>query len=100
VVFPDRAGIVQGIDTRAIGIAIIELGGGRMRASDAIDAAVGFSQLAGLGTKVDGRPIARLHARDEESAERAAVGLRRAYQLANDSHEKESAIVGRISVSA
>ena len=96
-VHPDRAGIVQEIDTRAIGIAIIELGGGRMRASDAIDHAVGFTQLAGLGTKVGDDPIARVHARDEETATRAVAAVRRAYHIGDEPLEKRDAIVGRIS---
>ncbi len=33
----ERAGTVAEIDTRAIGIAVVALGGGRMRAEDSID---------------------------------------------------------------
>jgi thymidine phosphorylase len=95
-VFPDRAGIVQAIDTRGIGIAIIELGGGRMRASDAIDHAVGFTALAGLGMKVGAEPIALVHARDEAMAARAAASVRRAYQIGDERLEGSGAIVERI----
>jgi thymidine phosphorylase len=78
----DGEGTVAAIDTRAIGIAVVELGGGRMRASDSIDHAVGFTALAGLGTKVGkGAPLARVHARDAAAAERAAASLRAAYRL-------------------
>ncbi len=48
-ILPEHAGTVTAIDTRAIGIAVVELGGGRLRASDPIDHAVGFTALAGLG---------------------------------------------------
>ena len=81
-VAPQGEGAIAAIDTRAIGIAVVELGGGRMRASDSIDHAVGFTALAGLGAKVGkGAPLARVHARDAASAERAAAGLRAAYRL-------------------
>jgi thymidine phosphorylase len=75
-------GTVAAIDTRAIGIAVVELGGGRMRASDTIDHAVGFTRLAGLGTAVGkGTPLGRVHARDAAAADRAAASLRAAYRL-------------------
>jgi len=81
-VAPQGEGAIAAIDTRAIGIAVVELGGGRMRASDSIDHAVGFTALAGLGAKVGkSAPLARVHARDAASAERAAAGLRAAYRL-------------------
>ena len=75
-------GTVSEIDTRAIGIAVVELGGGRMRASDTIDHAVGFTALAGLGAKIGkGVPLGRVHARDAATADRAAASLRAAYRL-------------------
>ena len=79
-VFAAGPGTVARIDTRAIGVAVVELGGGRARASDTIDPSVGFTELAGLGARVDaGRPIGVVHSRDEASAERAAAALRAAY---------------------
>lgn len=79
-VFAAAAGTVARIDTRAIGVAVVELGGGRARASDAIDPSVGFTGLVGIGERVDGeRPLGVVHARDEASAERAAAALRTAY---------------------
>ncbi|HVZ14019.1 MAG TPA: thymidine phosphorylase, partial [Bauldia sp.] len=81
-VLPEGEGTVAAIDTRAIGIAVVELGGGRMRASDAIDHAVGFTRLAGLGTPVGkGTPLGRVHARDAAAAERASASLGAAYRL-------------------
>ena len=44
-------GTVQAIDTRAVGIAVVALGGGRARAADLIDHAVGFTRLAGDWSK-------------------------------------------------
>ena len=38
----DATGFVAAIDTRALGLAVVELGGGRRRASDTIDPAVGL----------------------------------------------------------
>jgi len=64
-----RAGYVGAMDTRSIGLAVIALGGGRMRASEAIDSRVGFSQLRATGTPVQrDEPLARVHARDRNAA--------------------------------
>jgi thymidine phosphorylase len=79
---PAEDGLVAAIDTRAIGLAVIELGGGRRRASDTVDLAVGFDRLAGIGAHVGAdMPLARVHARSVEAAERAAQVLRAAYRL-------------------
>jgi thymidine phosphorylase len=81
-VLPEGSGFVTAIDTRAIGIAVVELGGGRMRAADAIDHSVGFTALAGLGAEVGkDAPLGKVHARDAAAADRAATALRAAYQI-------------------
>jgi thymidine phosphorylase len=79
----ETKGIVTAVDTRAVGIAVIELGGGRAKADDKIDHAVGFSKLAALGTAVGAgnEPLAMVHARDENAASRAAAALRAAYRV-------------------
>lgn len=81
-VYPAEPGIVTAVDTRAIGIAVIELGGGRRRASDPIDHAVGLDAVVGIGEAVDrGRPIAVVHARSEAEAAGAAEAVRRAFTV-------------------
>jgi thymidine phosphorylase len=81
-VYAEGEGIVSAIDTRALGIAVIELGGGRRLVTDTIDPAVGLSQLAGRGMRVDRtRPVALIHARDEDGFARAADTVRGAFRL-------------------
>ncbi len=81
-VLPKDPGAVAGIDTRSIGVAVVALGGGRVKPTDAIDPAVGFSGLAGLGDAVGpDRPLGWVHARDEAAADAAAAALRAAYGL-------------------
>ncbi len=82
-VLPAREGVVAALDVRAIGVAIIGLGGGRARESDAVDHAVGLTEVAGIGEPVapDGRPLAVVHARDADGAARAADAVRGAYVL-------------------
>lgn len=73
------AGVVTRFDAGRIGQAALELGAGRSRASDAVDPRVGFDELVKVGAKLDrGDRIARIHARDAESADRAELALRQA----------------------
>jgi thymidine phosphorylase len=79
---PAEPGLVQTIDTRALGLAVVGLGGGRMRHDDPIDYAVGFAALAAIGDPVGaGRPLAIVHARSEAAAEAASNRLRSAYRI-------------------
>lgn len=93
-VAPGRAGIVRAVDSRAVGIAVIELGGGRARAEDKIDHSVGFTRLAEIGTPVGGgdAPLGVVHARTEAHAEKAAAALRAAYEL-GDARPDETPVV-------
>lgn len=81
-VFADHEGAVQSIDTRFLGMAVIEMGGGRRVASDSIDYAVGLTQLLGKGDKVDAKtPVARIHANTESGFEMAAKLVKAAYRI-------------------
>jgi len=81
-VFAGKAGRVSAINTRGIGMAVVALGGGRRTPGDAIDYAVGFDRLAGLGATVDAEtPLARIHARAETAAAEAAHRLAEAYEI-------------------
>ncbi len=79
-----RAGHVARIDNRALGVAVVALGGGRTRAADPVDHAVGITGLAGLGARLaKGEPLAVVHARTEAAAEAAAASITAAYALAD-----------------
>ena len=63
----DRVGTVSAIDTEKLGMAIIELGGGRRALTDQIDHSVGLEMLVYLGEKVDrGQPLVRMLARPDD----------------------------------
>jgi thymidine phosphorylase len=92
-----HAGFVETIDARAIGLAVVELGGGRHAAADAIDPAVGLTELAGLGAQVGaGAPLALVHARSEAQAEAAIARLVGAYQIGDVAPVRGSAVIERI----
>ena len=95
---PVEDGQVISVDVRAVGIAIIDLGGGRRRETDSIDHAVGLSEVAGVGERVEpgGRPLAIVHARDEAGAERAAGALRGAVTLGDARDRRSNPVIEAI----
>ncbi|KAB8046927.1 thymidine phosphorylase [Janthinobacterium rivuli] len=69
-------------DCRAIGLAVVALGGGRRRPTDSIDFAVGLTDLVGLGEQVTvGQPLAMVHARTEAAAQQAVREIQEAYAI-------------------
>ncbi|MCK9214229.1 MAG: thymidine phosphorylase, partial [Rhodoferax sp.] len=75
-VLAPRSGFVAGMATRDIGLAVLELGGGRRQARDTIDARVGLSHFVQLGQAVQaGEVLAIVHAADASAAERARQTL-------------------------
>jgi len=71
-VFADEAGYLAAIDARAIGNAIISLGGGRRKAGEALDLSVGFTEVAPIGVGVGpDRPLAMVHAANKDDLARA-----------------------------
>ncbi|PZU87776.1 MAG: thymidine phosphorylase [Chelatococcus sp.] len=100
-VFPEASGIVQAIDTRGVGLAVVALGGGRTRPQDPIDHAVGIVALAGVGDAVGAdRPLGIVHARDEAGLAMAQRRLREAYRLGEGAPERGVLIAERITESS
>ena len=91
------ADLSSAIDVRAVGLAVVELGGGRARAADSIDPAVGLTDLAPIGAEVGpDAPLALVHARSADEAEAAAARLRAAYRLGEPPPERADPVVTRI----
>ena len=68
-----RSGFVTAFDTRALGLAVVALGGGRLRSDQVIDPAVGFSSIVEIGSRIEsGEPLLQIHARTAETAALAA----------------------------
>ncbi len=98
-IFAERDGFVGRIDARLIGLAVVGLGGGRVRPGDVIDAAVGFADLAALGTPVGRngcRALGTVLARSHDAADAASALLRRAYDIADAPPELRAPVLQRI----
>ena len=95
---PLEAGTVTRIDVRAVGIAVVGLGGGRARETDPVDHSVGFTEVAGLGDEVGpgARPLAVVHAADTDAADHAADALRTAYELGSRAPDIQPPVIERL----
>jgi pyrimidine-nucleoside phosphorylase len=77
-------GWVTAIDALQCGLAVIDLGGGRLRKNDPIDHAAGLVIEAPVGARVRrGDPLVRVHAADEAAAGRTLPRLTAAWRLAD-----------------
>ena len=67
VVISNDSGFVSMVNANRLGLAIIEMGGGRKKMGDAIDHTVGIEFLVNLGSPVEiGQPLAKLFCHEEE----------------------------------
>jgi len=68
------SGYVSGWDTRALGMAVVALGGGRMRPEQSVDPAVGLSDIVRIGTYVhEGDPLVCIHGAEQNVEEVATM---------------------------
>ncbi|HMC15317.1 MAG TPA: thymidine phosphorylase [Albitalea sp.] len=89
-----RDGVLIGIDTRAVGLAIVALGGGRRRAADRIDSRVGLTKIMPLGSAVRaGDPLLRVHAASADDAQTALATLGAALQIGERLSEPPEPVV-------
>lgn len=75
-VYANQEGFVYSMDTREIGLSIIELKGGRTTPDQKLDYATGYSQFCQIGDIIDKKtPLAIIHAQNEEDYKKAAETL-------------------------
>jgi thymidine phosphorylase len=87
-------GVVAAFNTRLLGLAVVELGGGRQRASDTINPAVGFTDIVAIGAKVKaGDLLARVHAADAETAKVAQVAFLESISIGDQASMPQPAVV-------
>ena len=93
----EKNGFVTGIATRDIGLAVVALGGGRTTPDDVVDHAVGITGLLPIGAEaVKGEPLAIIHARSRNAAEKAAREIRAGYSIGSTRPPVQKAVVRRI----
>ena len=96
-VLASRSGHVGSVETRSVGVAVVELGGGRRTRSDEIDHAVGVTDLLPAGARVEkGDPLCMVHARNEAEFEAARERIMVAYAIGDEAPEPAPSVAERI----
>jgi pyrimidine-nucleoside phosphorylase len=79
------SGYVTRVDAMGVALAALRLGAGRAKAEDPVDHAVGFSDLAKVGARVEvGEALCTLHANDPGAEADAADMLHRAITIGKE----------------
>ncbi len=93
----ERSGHVAGMNAREVGIAVVELGGGRRHADDAIDTSVGLTGFVDVGRRIQsGEPLCLVHAASEADADEAIALIRRAVRIEEEAPSGTPAILERV----
>jgi thymidine phosphorylase len=92
-----KDGFVGRIDGEALGLAVVHLGGGRLREGDRVNPSVGLSDLAGIGEETgEGVPLAMVHAVTEDAARAAVRVVQDAYRIVAELPEEPDLVQKRI----
>ena len=90
---------VASVDGRMLGNAVVALGGGRVRAQDAIDHSVGLSQIKGIGDTVSNdEPLLFLHAKNKSDADAAMARIHQAFSYAETVEKTTTAIIEKVTL--
>lgn len=96
-IFAPKAGYVGAMDARAVGLSIIELGGGRTVPTQKLDLATGYSDFAQIGDYVDEHtPLAMVHYQTEEQFIGAQKALQNAVFISESAVELKDPILLKI----
>ena len=78
-VFATHEGYITAMNTRGIGLSIIEMKGGRITPEQKLDLSTGYSHFCQIGERVDtkNKPLALVHAQTEEQYAHASQELQR-----------------------
>ena len=97
-VYLEAEGFVFAMNTREVGLSVVQLGGGRKLAIDNLDYSVGITDICRLGDEINpATPIAMLHANSEDSWNQAAEMLRNTLTFGDQAAEANPMVYKTIS---
>ena len=95
--YPSVAGYVASIDTRGVGLSIIELKGGRATPEQKLNYANGYSRFCQIGDMVDREhPLCFVHAGSEDEYRRAAHTLQNLVSVSDKQPAPSNCIIKKI----
>jgi thymidine phosphorylase len=98
-VMAGQSGYVCGMDGHALGMAVVHLGGGRLKGGEKIDPAVGLSNCCMIGEYLDADSlVATIHAKTAEDAGQAEAAIRAAIRLGETAPDEPPLIYEKVTV--
>jgi len=96
-VYAKQQGYVSAMQTRDIGLSIIELKGGRTTPEQKLDYATGYTQFCQIGDFVDNnKPLAIIHAQTESDCKKAAEAIQKAITVSPAHVAKNTCVIEKI----
>jgi pyrimidine-nucleoside phosphorylase len=93
----ESSGFVSSVDTKAVGFAVCDIGGGRVKAEDLLDYGVGFACRTIIGSEIEkGDTLGVLYCRNEGQFETASSAIRAAYEIGGERPEESKTVKGII----
>ncbi|MEO1700441.1 MAG: thymidine phosphorylase [Pseudomonadota bacterium] len=92
-----RTGYLSRVNARALGVAVVEMGGGRRLREDEIDHRVGIVDFVPVGTSLQaGDPICFIHVNDNSQLERARHMISEAVEMGETAPAQTEPLIERI----
>ena len=96
-IFAAKSGYISAMDTRAVGLSIIEMKGGRITPGESLDLATGYTEFAQIGDYVDNnKPLAIVHYQNEEQYAKAKQNILKAISVSDTKPEIKNPILLKI----
>ena len=90
---PNEPGSIHSIETRKLGLILIELGGGRKQIDDAINYAVGYENVVSVGDNVDtSTPLLKVHASSQSDFDRVKKEIEKCFVISDTKSNNLDAI--------
>ena len=84
-IVPSKKGFIKSIQTRNLGLILIELGGGRKQINDKIDFSVGYENVSAVGRAVDtSTPLVTVHYSSKEVFEKVKSRIQSCFEISDD----------------
>jgi len=81
----DKAGSIHSIETRKLGLILIELGGGRKQTDDKINYTVGYENVMSVGEDVDTKtPLLKVHTSSQGDFDRAKGAIKKCFVISSN----------------
>jgi len=88
-VLAEQTGFIQSIETRKLGLLLIELGGGRKQIKDSIDYSVGFENVIGVGDYVESTSqLLTLHSSSKDDFDSLKKQIQECFKISKSKSEK------------